>query len=165
MFAEVSISCTAIALIHGKPPPPKAGSKGIAPNPDPTHFEYAGLKESGCDDRAIGLPPRAHGVTVTVRGGDHVGHEAPDLLEHGVDRRRVDVAERVGGNDLVEAGDMLHDERDVAQRRDVLVHASRLAQRTSDGETGASVTLAPTWEGPAIFGPSGRRTNATDRGN
>ena len=39
MLAEVNISCTAIALIHGKPPPPNAGSNGIAPKPEPTHFE------------------------------------------------------------------------------------------------------------------------------
>ena len=32
-----------------------------------------------------------------------------------MDRRRVDMAERVRGDDLVEAGDVLHHERDVAQ--------------------------------------------------
>src|SRR4029078_2454297 len=57
-----------------------------------------------------------------------------------------------GRDDLVEAGDVLHHERDVTQGRDVLVHAQRLAQRSAPEKTPPS----PGQGGPAKFDSSGR---------
>ncbi len=73
-------------------------------------------------DRAVRVPRGPDRVTITIGRRNDLGHESTDLREHLVDRRGVRVAEQFGARDLVEVGDVIHREADVAQRWGVLAH-------------------------------------------
>jgi len=140
MFAEVSISWTAIAEIRFDPLLVRRS-------------EAVGQRHG-----AVWLPGRTGRVAVPVGRCHDFGHEPADLGEHLVDRCGVGVFEQLGRDDPVEIGDVVHHETDVAQRWCVLAHTERLPHGGQDMKLGLILSGRPLLCSARNTDRRGRRT-------